>query len=110
MGPEGLFGPGAAGANIYQDTAVATRPGDVIVASAWVRSAGATTSGAFGVQAFGGAQYNEVNCQTYTVDASGWQHVQVVLNPNSAHTGARVERRATPNAGTTLIDTTSLHK
>jgi hypothetical protein len=94
------------GGSIVSDVAVFGDAGDAFVASAWVRAQDVTADGAFCVYGLDGTV--EASCQHYSVDAGAWQRVEVVLDTTTRHTFARVQ--VWPGAGTTRIDTATLHK
>ena len=94
------------GGSIYQDATLRTGPDDPAVVSAWVRAQeDPGASGKFCAWGLDGT--SEPSCTDYTVGASGWQQVQVVLNPSQIHTRLRVQLY--PYSGTTRIDTVTAH-
>jgi hypothetical protein len=94
------------GGSIYQDATLRTGPDDPAVVSAWVRAQeDPGASGTFCAWGLDGTP--EPSCTNYTVGASGWQQVQVVLNPSQIHTRLRVQLY--PHSGTTRIDSVTAH-
>ena len=83
------------------------RPGrDAMVAERWDRAQDSTANGSFCVYALGGAI--EGNCRRYSVTSGAWQLLQVVLD-DSTTTHGSARRTAWLGAGTTRVDTVSMH-
>jgi hypothetical protein len=94
------------GWSVFQTVDTECGPGDAVVASAWLRAQDVPASGQLCLWGLSGASL-PLSCAAYSVDATAWQQVQVVLNPSTAQSAVRFQLYPTPGA-TTRFDSVSL--
>jgi hypothetical protein len=106
------FNSNASGGGVYQDVLVGSaRPGTSYVATAWLSAQSGTASGELCVWGLGAPNYdspNTDNCRPYSVTAGTYTPVQLVYDVPDWISTVRFQLYATPNGGTTDMDTTSL--
>jgi hypothetical protein len=106
------FNSNASGGGVYQDVLVdSAAPGTSYVATAWLSAQSGTASGDLCVWGLGAPNYdspNTDNCHPYSVTAGTYTPVQLVYDVPDWISTVRFQLYATPNGGTTDMDTTSL--
>ena len=102
-----------AGGGIYEDVALNTSPGQVVCASAWVRTEGAATgaSGSLVVWLRGSGASDAGKAQYAGLGNGGeWTEVQTCAEATASHTGLRIQFYPTPGSPTVEIDDVDVHR
>jgi hypothetical protein len=100
------------GGGIYQDVPLSAAPGQVVCASAWVRTQAPATggNGSFVVWLLGGS-YNENGVASFTGLSNGanWRQVQTCVSASTGHSALRIQLYPQPNGPTVDIDDVDVH-
>jgi hypothetical protein len=100
------FNSNSAGGGVYQDVAAGAGLGASYVATAWLSAQSGTATGELCLWGLGSQDTD--NCTSYSVTAGTYTPVQVVYEVPIDINTLRFQFYATPNGGTTDLDTASL--
>jgi hypothetical protein len=103
------FNTNIAGGSVYQDVPVNVGAGATYTASVWLSSQSGPASGTFCLWGLGASNTN--SCVGYNVNSStGYQYFQISYTTNQPVSTLRFQVYATPNGGTTDMDTANLFR